>query len=1144
MGNLVGERFDDFVNNQINARQSLAGKGFGEASLSNSQLLLLNNRNAWLKLASSVNIVGDNTPSTFNTGSKEYEDSSISDGEQRLKDIGINNTAKYTGNQLSQKAVLFNTLSEVTPTTYTKNEAGELTDKIITSGSYNFRSGVSKTGDLWNSSNSYGLGGSNFGLTPAPGLISAKINCENRGSIRTAEVEIKAYNQFQFEMLELVYLRLGFTMMLEWGWDKYTTNGVDIKNVGNTLIEDHWFKDNSFSQLEMLNIIQSYRIIYAGNYDGFFGKVVNFDWSFNKNGTYDIKLKLITVGDVVESLKVNTVGEPLSSLNVKSQIESIESGSIERSRLEEVEGSIIVTNAGSSPLSQTLYQDIITPTLWDNKNTNFFSFNNVGNILKEKQDQSPQYIGDNFSYYMTFNTLLERIEKYCVPSIGENANKQINIKSVGDGYLCSAYPNQISFDPKICLIRPILTTEAEGKNGKSDGGVQKHAWYSQLKQFGYVEFDGKLLYGNIMNIYLNYNFISSILNQNLDEEGNISIYKFLTKICEGVNSSLGNLQQIEVVIRNDINVILQDRNSIPGLELKFPQLQSSLATPFELFGFNTTGSVSSNFVTDFNFNTKITPKSAAQISIGTTANNIETKNYDGTAFSKWNIGLKDRFASKYTEPDTEVLIPVSSAKAADVLTAEEINNEYNQWKNGEVDTHIGLDTVLNPFIRPRPDSLEAYGIDSNKEDFYYTRVQKSSKLGKSYGVGIFKDPLSWPQYIERVLTDVRIANAQQRAGNLTKKQVEEQFKNSYIYYLIRAFGGNLTNVTSGAAKIDESEALYYLMNSGFIKEGKSLFRQYIINKINNLNFVSHKTPGNTIGYIPIDLSLTLKGLSGIKLYQQLAIRQEFLPKQYPKALKFLITKTNHSISNNDWSTNLNTLGIPNVEIKENNNINYVLDNIENILNLDTSNALDTPNADRLRETFGTKENFGSGANGKDWYGQFDIIERYNTELAEAGDITKELADGGIKLFTQYFKGGMISAAANSIGLNPKNNNNKFYLNQIEITAGNDNEHNSPDSRSYHKFGNGLDFIFNDIGEPTLGNPITNYPSDFSIVSKRGKPLDNPVDRFPQIDIIDALLKKFTTENPNFYYINEYYYPSSKASGKHFHLEYRPPSRGN
>ena len=41
MGNVVGEKFDNFVIGQINARQSLAGKGFGEATLSPSDLLIL-----------------------------------------------------------------------------------------------------------------------------------------------------------------------------------------------------------------------------------------------------------------------------------------------------------------------------------------------------------------------------------------------------------------------------------------------------------------------------------------------------------------------------------------------------------------------------------------------------------------------------------------------------------------------------------------------------------------------------------------------------------------------------------------------------------------------------------------------------------------------------------------------------------------------------------------------------------------------------------------------------------------------------------------------------------------------------------------------------------------------------------------------
>ena len=36
-----------------------------------------------------------------------------------------------------------------------------------------------------------------------------------------------------------------------------------------------------------------------------YGRVVNFDWTFGKDGYYDITLKLISVGAVIESLKAN-----------------------------------------------------------------------------------------------------------------------------------------------------------------------------------------------------------------------------------------------------------------------------------------------------------------------------------------------------------------------------------------------------------------------------------------------------------------------------------------------------------------------------------------------------------------------------------------------------------------------------------------------------------------------------------------------------------------------------------------------------------------------------------------------------------------------------------------------------------------------
>ena len=205
-GNIIGEDFSTGVLNEINLRQQIHGSGF-QKNRTPQQIQFLNNRNAWLKMASSVYIIGDQTRRDFRYQQEDDEikffdtdvnKDGIFDGVERLKQIGINDPENFIGNQLAQKGILFNTLSEAQFNAEGKFEK------------YNFRSGVTKTNSLWNSNSSYGLGGSNFGLSPAPGLLDAKITCLNRGSIREAKVTLKAFNKFQFELIELLYLRLGF----------------------------------------------------------------------------------------------------------------------------------------------------------------------------------------------------------------------------------------------------------------------------------------------------------------------------------------------------------------------------------------------------------------------------------------------------------------------------------------------------------------------------------------------------------------------------------------------------------------------------------------------------------------------------------------------------------------------------------------------------------------------------------------------------------------------------------------------------------------------------------------------------------------------------------------------------------------------
>ena len=157
----------------------------------------------------------------------------------------------------------------------------------------------------------------------------------------------------------------------------------------------------------------------------------------------------------------------------------------------------------------------------------------------------------------------------------------ITFDSNEDTNLCTTYPNQLSLDPRICIIKPPLAFNTQPSN--SETWVNFSPGLDYLKEFAVAETEGDIsvVYGKIMNIYLNYDFISRQLEK---------------------ASTAG------------------DKKSSLSI---FPS--------FEIMGINPTGEAS--FVTDFKFDTKITPQLATMISIGATAANKSTKDYDATAFS-------------------------------------------------------------------------------------------------------------------------------------------------------------------------------------------------------------------------------------------------------------------------------------------------------------------------------------------------------------------------------------------------------------------------------------------------------------------------------------------------------------------------------
>jgi hypothetical protein len=871
-GNIIGEPFDKFVKNQINIRQSNQYSGYGGDLRTDDQLKYLNNRNAWVKLASSISILEDK-------------------GLKKLENIGIQTPNNFLGTILAEKAILFNTLSSFDPT---KKE-------------YSLpRAGIANNNDLWNDQFIYGIGGTNFGLQPPPGIISATVDSLNRGSIRKANVTLKAHNKFQFDIIELLYLRLGSTMMLEWGWDKYLDSSTGkVEQMRNTIIEEEWFTSNGISQRGMLNKIQIKRRDYDGNYDGFFGKVSNFTWSFNPDGSYDISIDLITLGDVIESLKVNIAAkeEFKEVLNPNSNNNLPVSGITEDSK--------IFRASNLNILGYSLYEKV----------KNFTE--NLDYIYIPPKDEKT-----NNQYYIRLYELLYQLENLTFPQITNNDGSSYFSPLEFEKFGCkvSYFPNQISLDPRICIFKPLLNSYGDIKNINIPSYLDKKI----LAPYAFSNDNDN--YGLLMNLYLNFEFISELLLSNGDSNQTLSLFKFLQGLCSGINNALGGVNKLEPIIKDD-NVITIIDQTYQILENEGEQVT------LEVFGYNK--NKTSNFVKDIKFVSKISPQLASMISIGATAAGSSTSEIDGTAFSKWSEGLQDRFSLQVLEPKG-IKLEEEQIKQQKEKTKKEyeekfinfplydrsIKNLAKEVIDSTLSTLANIQYNVSSFFGFNP---LAFNSDALAEKAYYKK--QDNDLGEirivndPFNEEINNKPMKFDEYYSQ---SIELERRKKEKNRYKFEDINKLTSTNYAVYLLNAFGGisdieveylgSTSDSRSGISlknqkatvtnlKVDENGSRYREFNDTFISQGKGVYQNYI-NTLNNSRYTSTNVPSSEIGFIPLSFELTLDGISGIKIYNKLNINSEFLPSNYPESLNFIITKVNHSISNNSWDTSLSTISVP------------------------------------------------------------------------------------------------------------------------------------------------------------------------------------------------------------------------------------------
>ena len=754
MSNIVGEGFNEVIIKQIDQRQ----KVYGSVNRTNEQLSYLEARTGWINLVSSVDLVDNTIRGGFGVG----------------------------GANLASENVLFNGTTNESPT------KGRL-ETYQRSGVWDGL-GTIDGKPIPNTSNyyAYGMGGTDYGLRPMPGIKSASIKTETRGSLKTAEVRIQANNRQQFDMIDLLYLRLGFSMLLEWGNSSYFDNsGNYISDNPHSLADD--FLTGKINYETYNQKIQEKRLASCGNYDALIGKVVNFSWNFTKDLTYEITLKIISMGDVIESLKTNAL---LPGGSTNKDESTAPTGSTPPAPTAE---SVIKDFANTHEIGRMFYsyqQKLAEVGARDN---------GTAAILDSDLEYSGRESGDSViffkqvyegkggtQYYVRLGWFLKWIEKnliYNINSGDAKIDQQIKLLKINNKVrenIIYLLGRQLSTNPGICTFNNVFKTPS--------GFIQ---FASGTDVFDAPSVGGNR-YGYIMNAYFNLTYILGQLESLKNQDGKVPLFDLLKCLCDGWNLATGNFSKLEPIVDSETNEIkIIDQVILPNKNKFLDDLKlSTKLAKFDVQGyyFDKDGTSTGGFIRDLNFTTTVPANLATMITIGSTSKGYVV-GQDATALSRMNNGLRDRFKPEIDTPEeNKTQTPSSSSLLQDYA--------------GPIDAY-------NVFLR-----------------------DLGSFNGKT------KPKLNW--------------------------EAMKAFQNSATTFY----------------EYDQA-------------------KQTLAAQETNKNAASPNA-----GFLPFDLSITMDGLSGMKVYQKYIIDTTYLPSNYPNSLEFIIKGISNTIEGNQWITTLESMAIP------------------------------------------------------------------------------------------------------------------------------------------------------------------------------------------------------------------------------------------
>lgn len=651
------QTFSSLVQEQIKIRQKITGR---HPDIPENILLQYFSKTCWVSLISFVNI----------------------DDPKLQRKLNVTNPQ-----ELSEKIILRNGITSLNEKNQSVTKAGGLGgDK--TYGNSFLSKGIRINEDGKETKSNFPLG-----LRPIPGITSVDIKSKGTyGSLLEANINFVCWDINQLEKLEPLFMRPGYSVLLEWGWSQFPDSEGKIKQSSGVLN----FK-NSKNAENIQKFITKQKNESFSNRDGMLGLIKNFSWSFRKDGGYDCKLSVISAGEIISSIPSETFNYGfITSKNIEPiRTFTNESNNFFKNNIDNViEGASEIK--GDTPISDLAVILLYLNTFQGEQSTSeliegFKSILSEESYKKFQEDLESKLIkifnpfifrirlepsseGDapqenKLITYIRLQSFIEILNSFQL--LKSNNNNVIKFE-ISESK-CKIDINQFSCNPSVCLIKNKSFKDFSGKDTLMRYATEDlNQNVDYFDSVNYLNDDLNPEYGNLGNIWVS---IETIYNSYINNRDNIT--NFIQDILNKISNTIGGINQFSIYINPEEPTISRiiDLNYIPKNDNEGKKIENHIfglkEGELEVF-------TNKSILTDLQITSEIPQSMQTSIAVGAQSSGGGSLNNENhSPYSAFSLGIKDRiYPEKIIQDNFNPLEEIKNYKRI-----QETLSPYFLWSN-------------------------------------------------------------------------------------------------------------------------------------------------------------------------------------------------------------------------------------------------------------------------------------------------------------------------------------------------------------------------------------------------------------------------------------------------------------------------------